>query len=467
VTRVCIALVVALAALPRIAWYARHQPELPPDAYSYLNVAREWRGERAPEGRWDDRAQMPWDNEGARTPTYPLFLNLVFALARHTPTPESALAGPRRILSTGEPGGARAVHLKHLETDENVKAVQGAQHALGVIAAAVAFLTLLQWTGSRLAATVGSLLSVGWNPVWITTYEPSVMTEILSGVLLLVGVWLATRRSERAVHDHLAAAACALAMTIRPPMLVSAAPILAFLVWKQRRRGVRALAVLAMPVALAALVIVNNGLRYGYWALASMGGGTMMSHAAKHPEGLRPPFDAFADRIRGNRDGGQLLLYVLSVEQHVPYLQASREIQRAAVGFAFDHPMWFMQSVAEAFVEFCSPPFRLVGANVNALRQREPIVWLAISGAATIVLVAGVAGVFLPLGPSIKLGALVYLVSAIGLSFAAHTENKRFAAPTVPLALMTGVSAIFLTAVPRSSRSASSPGEAFERSRRP
>ncbi len=38
---------VLLAALPRFAWYRTHQPELPPDTFGYLNVAREWRGARA------------------------------------------------------------------------------------------------------------------------------------------------------------------------------------------------------------------------------------------------------------------------------------------------------------------------------------------------------------------------------------------------------------------------------------
>src|SRR5262249_47783781 len=141
-----LALLVLLAGVPRIAWYRTHQPELPPDTYSYLNVAREWRGEHAPLGVWDDRAHMPWDNMGARTPTYPLFLDLIFWAAGRSATPSSALVEPRRLLMNGgSPSQARANHLRHLETDENVKAVQAVQHGLGVLATAVAFLTMVAW----------------------------------------------------------------------------------------------------------------------------------------------------------------------------------------------------------------------------------------------------------------------------------------------------------------------------------
>jgi hypothetical protein len=192
-----------LAAAPRLAWYRSHQPILPPDAYGYLNVAREWRGERAPAGGWDDRSQLPWDNQATRTPGYPLFLNLVFAASGHSPTPEAALVVPRRILVPGTE--VREHHFQHLQTDENVRAVQAVQHVLAVVATAVAFLTVVLWSGSVLAGIVGSLVAIGWNPVWIVTLEPSVMGEVLSGVLLVVAVWLASLRPASLIREHVAA----------------------------------------------------------------------------------------------------------------------------------------------------------------------------------------------------------------------------------------------------------------------
>ena len=80
-------------------------------------VQGEWRGERAPAGAWDDRSQLPWDNQATRTPGYALFLNLVFAASGHSPTPEAALVAPRRVLGSGT--DARDHHLRHLQTDEN------------------------------------------------------------------------------------------------------------------------------------------------------------------------------------------------------------------------------------------------------------------------------------------------------------------------------------------------------------
>jgi hypothetical protein len=53
---IALVVVLALATVPRAAWYGTHQPDLPPDAYGYLNVAREWRGEPARDYIWDDRA---------------------------------------------------------------------------------------------------------------------------------------------------------------------------------------------------------------------------------------------------------------------------------------------------------------------------------------------------------------------------------------------------------------------------
>jgi hypothetical protein len=70
----------------------------------------------------------------------------------------------------------------HLETDEKVKAVQAAQHALAIAATGVAFLRLLESTGSG-AGITGSLAANGWNPAWIVTLESSVKTETLARTL--------------------------------------------------------------------------------------------------------------------------------------------------------------------------------------------------------------------------------------------------------------------------------------------
>src|SRR5437762_1005122 len=245
-------LVLVLAALPRVAWYRRHQPVLPPDAYSYLTVAREWRGEPAPDYEWDDRTQLPAGNDAARTPGYPLFLDLVFALRGHSPTDQAALEGPRQVLADHEGSAARANHLRRLQTDENVRAVQAAQHVLAVIAAGFAFLILVQWTGSVAVSVAGSVAAVGWNPVWIVTFEPSVMTETLAGVLILISVWLAGMSSKPALYGALAAALGAANVAVRPAALFAAAPVTAYLLWRERHHLYAALSIAIPPVLVIA-----------------------------------------------------------------------------------------------------------------------------------------------------------------------------------------------------------------------
>src|SRR5919198_587316 len=430
-------LVLALATAPRLAWYRSHQPDLPPDSYGYLNVAREWRSERAPKDGWDDRSQLPWDNQGARLPGYPLFLDLVFIAASHFPTPDAALAAPRRVLLPGTE--VRRWHFQHLQTDENVRAVQAAQHILGVAATGVAFMTIVSWSGSVLAGIVGALVAIGWNPVWIVTYEPSVMGEVLAGVVLVVIVWLLSARSVSPLREHLAAALCGMAVGIRPPMVLAALPTLAFLVWKRRGDGPAAFTVLIAPLVVVALLIVNNGVRYRYWGLGSAGGGPPIPPVAAPPGGVRATLAGGGLKLRGNQFGGQVLLYQLSVEDHRPYLDVAREVGRAASTYILDHPLWYAGSVAEAVADFFSPPLRLVPGELNVVRKRFPMLWLALGGSSVDLSLRGFCGLFMRGPDAVKLGPVIFIVSGIGLALVAHTENRRFPAPIVPLVLVSGV----------------------------
>jgi hypothetical protein len=434
--------VLALAAVPRAAWYNTHHPDLPPDAYGYLNVAREWRGERAPDYAWDDRSQLPANNEAARTPGYPLFLNLVFALSGHSPTPESALAGPRKVLAPGVGTGARARHLEHLRSDENVRAVQAAQHILAVAATGLAFFTLVQWTGSAPASITGSLVGIGWNPVWIVTLEPSVMTETLAGVLLVAIVWLVSMPQRATVCVGAAAALCGVDAVVRPAMLISAAPVLAYLLWRERHHVPRVLAVVMAPALVIALLIVNNGLRYHYWGITSVTGTTFLSHANDHPDGLREPVRGQVERHRPYLIAGSSLQYVIAVKNHRSYLDVKREVDAAALGYVIDHPAWYLASVGKALVNFLSPPLRYVPGGVNRIRQRFPAAWHVLSAAVMLLLLAGTAALFTRVPDAARLAPAIFLVSAVGTSMLAHTENPRFAAPIVPLVLMSGVAVV-------------------------
>jgi hypothetical protein len=432
-------LVLLLAAAPRLVWYRSNQPDLAPDTFGYLNVAREWRGEQAPPLLFDEQSMLPWNNQAARTPGYPLFLDLIFAATGHSPTPDAALVGPRRALVRGDP--ARERHLRHLETDENVRAVQAVQHALAVAATGWAFGTLMLWTGSAVFAAVGALLAIGWNPIWIVMFEPALLTETLAGSVLIATIWVVSRRARSARADIVASLACGIALIVRPAMLFSSIPVLAHLTWRSRDERLTIVSVWLPFLLIAALLIVNNGLRYRYWGVSSITGAALFSHTTHHPEWLREPVRERAEKFRGNVFGGQTLEYLMVIEDKKPYLEIARRIQTATLWYIVDHPITYLLSVADAVTEFCSPTLRLFPGEVNTLRDRLPMVWRAVIALEGLLVIAGLTAWLLPVPPAAKLASAIFVVSAIGTGLLAHTENRRFAVPIVPVVIMSGVTA--------------------------
>src|SRR5436190_372977 len=329
-------LVLLAAAAPRFLWYRTHHPWLPPDSYGYLNVAREWRGEPVPLGVWDDRSQLPADNQAARTPGYPLFLNLVFALTGHAPTPDASLADARRVLIPDVGTGARAVHLRHLNTDENVRAVQAVQHGVGVVAAGLAFLIAYRWTSRASAAAVAAIVGVAWHQVLIVTLEPQVMAETLAGTLLIAIIWLLTRQTR--TSDGLAAALCGVSVVVRPAMLFAALPILVYLLWNNRRHLFDATVLLALPLLLLTLLAANNGLRYGYWGISSIGGATLLTHAAAHADALDEPARSIAAPFRPYFPSGFVVVQRVASLRGTSYFEAVRIVNAIAVQYVLRHP---------------------------------------------------------------------------------------------------------------------------------
>jgi hypothetical protein len=333
--------------------------------------------------------------------------------------------------------------LTHLQTDENVRVVQAVQHVLGVGATCLAFLTIVEWTGSVAAGVLGALVAIGWNPVWIMMFEPAVLTETLAGVLLMVMMWLVSIPSSSSVKEHLAATLCGLAVLVRPAMLVSCTPIVAYLVWRRRGEGVSAARVLIAPMLIVALLIANNGVRYQYWGIASLTGAILMSHVSDHPEGLREPLRALGHHVHNNRFGGQTLQYVMSIDHNNrPYLDIAREVQSGAFAFIVDHPRWYFASVASGILDFFSPPLRLVPGDRNVVRLHFPMLWRLLSVGDVLMLLVGLTAMFVRVSPAVKLAPVIFLVSAVGTALMAHTENQRYAAPIVPLVLMSGVTVV-------------------------
>jgi hypothetical protein len=93
-------------------------------------------------------------------------------------------------------------------------------------------------------------------------------------------------------------------------------------------------------------------------------------------------------------------------------------------------------------VDFFSPPLRIISGDLNLVRQRFPSVWRALSACGSLLVLAGIGALFLRVPGAVKLGGAVFLASAIGTSLLARTENRRFAAPVMPLVAMSGAAAL-------------------------
>src|SRR5206468_4476657 len=114
----------------------------------------------------------------------------------------------------------------------------------------------------------------------------------------------------------------------------------------------------------------------------------------------------------------------------------------AAIAYLVDHPLWYLASVGHAIADFFSPPLRFIPGEVNIVRQRLQPLFRTLSACAMLLLLAGIAALFVRTPDGAKLSAAIFLVSAVGTSLLARSENRRFAAPIVPLVLMSGVSVI-------------------------
>ena len=432
-----LAITVAVATAPRVAWFATHPVELSPDTFGYLNVAREWRGLAQPH-EWDAKAHLPADNQAARTPGYPILLNIIFALSGHS-------ASPPDVVDRMGLRGAGSRHLAHLSTDENVRAVHAVQVVLGITAAGIAFALLFRWTQGLVVSCVGALLAVGLNPQWIVVFEPAVLTEITSAWLLLAIVGIVSRERANRLRDLIVSGACGYAVLVRPPMIFAVAPVLVFLIWTRDQNLKSRAAILGPALGLVVSLVVFNGLRYGYWGVTSAAGAFMLTHARAHPEALREPIRETAVRFKNSLFIGQSTLTALN-EQRQPYLESAKQVQAAALHFILDHPLLYVRSVVPAGVEFWSPNVRMFPADLNIVRAHSLFLWYTIVALESVLTMLSV-GVFVwPVAPTARLAASIFIVSSIGVALTAGGEIRRYAMPVEPLRLMCGVQVACLLA---------------------
>lgn len=276
-----------MAFLPRVYAVFQWAPYLRADSFEYLKLARILRGKR-------ERDDWGW-----RTPGYPLFLNLVFAVARWSGTSEETLAQITQQHAQISPGSRiHPWHLHYLRTEENLKAVQLAQHGLGLFATGLLFQILLRLTINPILATIGALVAIGWNPYWFWFYESSILTEVLAATLLILFFWVLQKmEGEGWKYQLLAIAALIGSVTalVRPQFVLTTPLLFAWWLWKVLRHEVKFSwqAFVASTLPFLILVggwIVRNGIRYDYWGLSTVAGFNLCMHFT----GMKD-FDAFPD----------------------------------------------------------------------------------------------------------------------------------------------------------------------------
>lgn len=244
---------ICCALLARCWVFVNKMPDLnDKDGFAYLNAARTLRDENVPP-TMDNVVPFP-RNETLGRVTYPIFLNMAFALARWTPTPMDVL----ERMKERQPHLKDNWHWQFLTTKENLRAVQLLQQFLGIIATTVAFLLLWYWTKVGWLSTLGSLFAVGWRPAWLF-FERCILTETLAATLLLVTIALIVQahQSRWALVWMISALVSGYLLALTRPNFLFSLPLLVFwFIWQLPERykqlaWLRKLVLLALPLVIA------------------------------------------------------------------------------------------------------------------------------------------------------------------------------------------------------------------------
>ena len=441
-----LALLLALSILARVEIYTRVPTRLGPDGYSYLNLARQLRGVPTPSG-WDGLANMARDDQAARTPGYPLLLNLTFLLAGHRPTPTPLLAAFDRQRRFD------AWHFNFLARSENIRAVHLVQHALGISATVLAYMTVLRWTRRPWLAALAAGLAVGLRPTWFYFYEPVIQTEVVAGTLMLLLVWMTAELEGRPAiglgRAALIAAASAAGVLVRPALIFGTLLVVAGIRTTGRCRGRALTAAAALWLAVIGAWVVRNGVNYGYWGLSSVVPATLASHLQYDRDAFTDPMvGTLCAKECGQPHAGVWILRSMVLDGGLSYLEASSRLGRQSIRVILRHPGAYLASVASGFVRFWYPQeilFPWEGVRTRGIDWIPPSFWTAY--VVLSVLATAVAGflIFSVRVPRMaKLATAMVAVSAVGVSLIVGVplDNVRAAFPFAPILLMASASVV-------------------------
>lgn len=345
-----VAVTVCLAVVPRFWAFTRSVPWISADSFTYLNLARVLRGERVPSG-FDPMALAPRDDQGARTPGYPMFLNFAFTLSGWRGTNEEVL---QRITKDRKPLPIELdpYHERYLKHRENLRAVQLLQHLCGVFATFLAFGILYHWTNSAPLASLGSLMAVGLRPTWILTYEHDIMTETLAATLVLAFFWFVAQAERRRNWLWLAVSSIVgSALALVRPNYAFAIPLF-FVYWALReRRNLPVSLKFAIPILLPFCVLVGgwitrNGVKFGTWNLTTWVG-VVSYHFQAHPEVFNDPILRQEINLQDYRAIAHSIGRLMS-KWGVSFPEANRKLVVETKSAIVRYPDIFLRSVLES-----------------------------------------------------------------------------------------------------------------------
>jgi hypothetical protein len=405
-------------------------PTVTPDTFSYLNLARQLRGIEYERG-WDPLADLPREDQGARTPLYPLILNALFRTAPIAGTPEG---DAQRIFAWRRD----AWHEQFLRSAENVRFVQLAQHFLGVIATALAFWILVCWSGNAAVASIGSLVAVGFRPSWLFLYEPAVLSEIWAATgVLAVTALIATREHSSEWHGlwETALGILTALLVLLRPALAPAALLLSLVDLRWRRPALVCARVVPL-IVLAGLWSFRNETRWGFFGLSSTLGANLSSHV---PDGL-----SFADAGRESVVPNLAMDRMRHLVQgsNMSFVAASAALGREALHAALHHPVSYLESVSEAFLEgICfSNETILTPRHAGTLWHGLILFYRSLAAAAILILFRR--------GPrSARILVAIAAASVFSCAVLAHTENGRYGFPFEAVVTLAGITALNSVAV--------------------
>lgn len=343
---------VLVSTIPRAWVFSHHFPWINSDTFTFLNLARVLRGEKVPSG-YDPAALAPYDDQGARLPGYPLFLNLAFALNGWKGTAPEVLS---KITLERKPTPIELspYHAEYLTKKENLRAVQFLQHLCGVLATILAFDLLFLWTRSAMVACLGALLAVGLRPTWILTYERDILTETLAATLVLFFFWAIARMwITKQKQWVLGASILGSALALVRPNYAFAVPLLAvFQLLRGDFKGMSKFAIgvlLLLPyIILVGGWVTRNGLKYGVWNLTTWTG-VVSYHFQSYPEVFEDPILKHEINPEDYRAIAHAIGRLME-KWNASFPEANHRLVKETKSAVVRHPEIFLRSFSEAFM---------------------------------------------------------------------------------------------------------------------